>query len=118
MATEFAGQIPEYSVEEVYADQGQSWSEEADSRPEFRRLLDDAKAGKFDLLVTTSMDRLTRSVDNLLATIEQLREYGVGYISIHEELDLTGPKGQEVLTKLAASAKVLSSLHSDRAELG
>ena len=115
--TEFAGRYAEYTVVEIYAEQQghpASVLGEADSRPEYRRMMSDAKAGKFNLLITTSVDRLSRNVSSLLETVEKLREYGVGYKSIHEGLDLTGPMGAMMLTMLGAFAQLESSYHIDR----
>ena len=110
-AMAFAERVPYYTVVEVYVDQGQlAGPEEADRRPEFRRMMDDAKAGRFDVLVTTSVDRLSLNVVNLLETVRELHEYGVTYRSIRENLDFGGPMGEFMLAQLGAFAQMQSSM--------
>ena len=84
-AMAFAERVPYYTVEEVYVEQGQlAWPEEADRRPEYSRMIADAQAGKFDVLITTSVDQLSPDVGNLVEIVRQLKRCGVGYRSIHE----------------------------------
>ena len=112
-ATEFAGRLPEHSVGKAYVEVGHpAWKGKADERPEFRRMMDDAKAGKFDMLITTSVDRLTRNKVNLLEIVRELHEYGVTYKSIHENLDFSGPMGEFMLTQLGAFAEMQSLMLS------
>ena len=104
--SQVAGRVPWYNVEDVYTNQGQSaLPEEEARRPEYRLLTDDAQAGKFDLLVTTSMDRRARDLDAMLEITRQLKDYEVEYMTIHEDMGITGPKGEEVLTQLRAFAQ-------------
>ena len=108
-ATEFVGRLPDHSVAETYVEEGhQARKGKANERPEFQRVMDDAKAGKFDVLVTTSVDRLTRNTVNLLEIVRELREYGVTYKSTHEGLDFSGPMGEFMLTQLGAFAQMQS----------
>src|ERR1019366_7298318 len=61
-------------------------------RPEFERMMDDARRGVFDVLVIWSLDRFGRdTIGNLLA-VRDLDRIGVQIVSVKEAwLDTTGP---------------------------
>ena len=61
----------------IYRDEGKSGAIE--SRPAFQKMLTDAKAGKFDLLLTWKIDRLSRSTKTLLDTMDKFGEYDILY---------------------------------------
>jgi site-specific DNA recombinase len=52
-----------------------------------RRLLRDARLGKFDQVLVHSMDRLGRDARLILHTVGELEEYGVRVLSMTEEFD-------------------------------
>lgn len=54
-------------------------------RPEFHRMLNDARLKKFDLIYIWSLDRFSReSITNTLSYIKSLQKYGVGLVSLQE----------------------------------
>ena len=107
-ATEFIRRlVPQHSVAETYLETGHSvWTGEADLRPEFGRMMSDARAGRFDVLVSVSVDRLSRIPVTLVKTILQLDEYGVGYVSTREGIDLRGPSGKLIMHMMEAFAEL------------
>ena len=64
-------------------------------RPELNRALDYVRAG--DALVVWRLDRLGRSVRNLIDTVTGLTERQVGLVSLHESIDTTTSTGRLVL---------------------
>ncbi len=70
-----------------YVDEGISATLEIDKRKDLSRLIQDAKEGKFDIVVFKCIDRFFRSVEEYYACQKQLRQAGVTWISI-EEADL------------------------------
>ena len=60
-------------------------------RPELAACLDYLRAG--DTLVVPSLDRLSRSLQDLITIVAGLRRKGVGFRSLHEALDTTTPGG-------------------------
>ena len=118
-ATNYSELLPGYSITKKYVEKGHSaWKGKANTRPVYRQMMADARAGRFDLLVTTSVDRLSRNVVNLLDTVRELREYGVTYISLHENLNFSGPMGEFMLTQLGAFAQMQSSMLSAHTKRG
>ncbi|MFF3689800.1 recombinase family protein [Streptomyces sp. NPDC002187] len=65
-------------------------------REELRRALNCLREG--DTLVVPSLDRLGRSVQNLIAIVAGLRKRGVGFTSLHKALHTTTPGGRLVST--------------------
>jgi DNA invertase Pin-like site-specific DNA recombinase len=58
-------------------------------RPELKRLLDHLNRG--DVLVVWKLDRLSRSLKDLLLILERLEAIGAGFRSLTEAIDTTGP---------------------------
>ncbi len=58
-------------------------------RPELHRLLDHLRPG--DALAVWKLDRLSRSLKDVLRIMERLRNVGVGFRSLTEYVDTTSP---------------------------
>ncbi|WP_369252151.1 recombinase family protein [Streptomyces sp. R41] len=56
-----------------------------------------------DTLVVPSLDRLARSIQDLIAIVSGLRKRGIGFTSLHEALDTTTPGGRLVFHVFTAS---------------
>lgn len=59
------------------------------NRPEFKRMMQDAKDGKFDMIAVWKIDRLSRNLSHLLSTFEILQQNKVGFFSLKENIDFT-----------------------------
>jgi DNA invertase Pin-like site-specific DNA recombinase len=62
------------------------------SRPQLDRMLDHLREG--DVVVVWRLDRLGRSLKNLIALVEDLAERGVGFRSLSESIDTTTANGR------------------------
>lgn len=99
-----------FTIVETYVDGGRSASTgRTDRRPEYLRMMSDAKARKFDMVISTAIDRLSCSPSNFLVTVETLAESRVSYKSLGEDFDFSGPQGEFILTMLASMAQWYSS---------
>src|ERR1035437_7231442 len=63
-----------------------------------------------DTLVVLSLDRLSRSLQDLITLVVDLRRRGVGFKSLHEALDTTTPGGRLVFHVFAALAEFIREL--------
>ncbi|MEV6696210.1 recombinase family protein [Streptomyces sp. NPDC051453] len=63
-----------------------------------------------DTLVVPSLDRLGRSIQDLIAVVAGLRKRGIGFRSLHEALDTTTPGGRLVFHVFAALAEFIREL--------
>jgi DNA invertase Pin-like site-specific DNA recombinase len=77
-------------------------------RPELVACLEFMHAG--DTLVVPSLDRLSRSLQDLITTVGDLRRREVGFTSLHENLDTTTPGGRLVFHVFAALAEFIREL--------
>lgn len=85
-------------ITKVFSDYGVSGT--LASRPELDKAMAYVREGYVP--VVWKLDRLGRSTKNVLEAIERLKSNGVGFRSLTEGLDTTGPMGQAMLTVLAA----------------
>lgn len=87
------------------------------ARPQLDRLLDHLRAG--DVIVVTRLDRLARSILDLLNIVERVRDAGAGLRSLAEPwADTTTPAGRMVLTVFAGIAEFERSLIVERTSTG
>ena len=96
----------------IYVDQGVSGKTER--RPSLDRMVKDAKAGKFDILIVSRLDRLGRSAKHLLNLIDDLAHWNVSFISLAEQIDLTSPIGRMTLAVLSSVAQLERDIISER----
>jgi site-specific DNA recombinase len=71
-------------------------------RPAFTEALGDCEAGKLDILLTHQLDRFYRNLQLQLETLGQLGRWGVGYLSVTEQIDCSTPQGMLFLSTLGA----------------
>jgi site-specific DNA recombinase len=76
-----------------YVDEGVSGISIFEQRPAGARLLQDARAGKFDLMLIHRVDRLGRTLDPIRALHRDLAALGIEIQSLTEQLDIGGQLG-------------------------
>jgi DNA invertase Pin-like site-specific DNA recombinase len=64
-----------------------------------------ARRREIDVIVVWRLDRWGRSVADLMATLRELLDLGVGFVSLTEALDLTTPSGRAMAGMLAIFAE-------------
>ena len=99
-----------------YRDEGISGSK--DSRPALDRLMKDARAGKFDVVIVARFDRFARSVSHLLRALEEFNHLGVDFVSLSESIDTSTPMGKMIFTVLGAVAELERNLIKERVQMG
>lgn len=67
------------------------------NRPQFKKLLKDAKSKKFDILICYRLDRISRNVSDFSQLIKDLNKYNVNFVSIREQFDTTTPMGRAMM---------------------
>ena len=95
---------PNYKLVGTYGDLGISGKKE--SRPEFQRMLKDARAKKFDCIITKSISRFARNTRLLLQALEELDKLGIKVLFLEENIDSTAPTQKFLLTVLGALAEM------------
>lgn len=87
----------------IYRDKGQSGAKE--SRPALDLLLADLHKRKLTVLVVWALDRLARSLKQLLSIAEECSALGVDLISLKQNVDTTLPAGRLTFQVLGAVAE-------------
>ena len=107
-----------WEVVEVYIDHAISGAKGRDKRPGFDQMLKDANRRKFDVVMTWSIDRLGRSLRNLLETIEHLEATGVDLYFDQQNIDTTTPAGKLLFQVTGAFAEFERSMIRERVLAG
>jgi DNA invertase Pin-like site-specific DNA recombinase len=92
-----------WEIFDTYVDNGVTGKK--DSRPELNRLMADAHARRFDVVVCWRFDRFSRSVSHLCRALETFRALKINFVSMIEQIDTTTPAGTFVFHILAAVAE-------------
>lgn len=100
----------DYEVTKVYEDNSVSGYKARGEGTAFARMLDDARAGRFDVLIVRKLDRLARS----LSAIEALTAARVQVVTTDGELDLTTVNGRLIANMLTAVARAESETKAER----
>ena len=83
-----------WQVVQVYADNGVSGAKGRSQRPGLDALLKDASRGRFNVMLTWALDRLGRSLLDLLDTLSELETVGVALVLHQQAIDTTTPAGR------------------------
>lgn len=92
-----------WEIFDCYVDEGVSGKK--DSRPELNRLMADAHARRFDVIVVWRFDRFSRSVSHLCRALDTFHALKINFVSMIEQIDTTTPAGTFVFHVLAAVAE-------------
>jgi DNA invertase Pin-like site-specific DNA recombinase len=107
-----------WEIVETYSDAGISGAKGRDKRPGLDRMLNDAKRRKFDVVMAWAIDRLGRSLIDLLGTIQELEACGVDLFLEQQAIDTTTPAGKLMFQVCGAFAEFERSMIRQRVMLG
>jgi DNA invertase Pin-like site-specific DNA recombinase len=99
-----------WQVAEVYRDAGVSGAKGREQRPGLDTLLKDASRHKFDVVMAWAIDRLGRSLVDLLGTIQHLEAVGVDLYLDQQSIDTTTPAGKLLFQMTGAFAEFERSM--------
>ncbi len=105
-----------YEIVDEYIDEGERALKQ--NRPQYQRLLEDARRRKIDVILVYKLDRFSRSLKELVNTIALLKEQGVNFISYTEkDFDTTSATGQLMFHIVSAFAQFERDMISERTKL-
>lgn len=99
--------------DKVYIDK-QSGKDTA--RPELKKMLDFVREG--DVVYFESFSRLSRSLPDLLATLDTLEQKGVKWVSEKEQISTEGASGRLIVAVLGAIAQYEREINKERRDYG
>ena len=108
---------PNWTVVEKYIDEGITGTQ-AKKRPAFLRMLEDARSGKFDLIVTREVCRFARNVVDTLVVTRELKNIGVEVFFIDDNIWTMDGDGELRLSLMATLAQEESRSISENVTWG
>jgi DNA invertase Pin-like site-specific DNA recombinase len=107
-----------WQIVATYSDAGISGAKGRDSRPGLDQMLKDAQRRSFDVVMAWAIDRIGRSLVDLLNTIETLKATGVDLYLDQQSIDTTTPSGKLMLHLTGAFAEFERSMIQARIHAG
>ena len=108
---------PNWEVLNKYIDEGITGTQ-AKKRPAFLQMIEDAKKGKFDLIVTREVCRFARNTVDTLVTTRELKNIGVEVYFVEDNIWTMDGDGELRLTIMATLAQEESRKTSERVKAG
>ena len=105
-----------WKVYKEFSDEGYTGSNT--KRPAFTEMRQEARKRKFDILLVWKLDRLSRSLKDLINTLDELGHVGINFISYDNNLDTTTPTGKLVFQIIGAVAEFEKDIIRERVVAG
>lgn len=106
-----------YNVYRVYEDAGIS-AKDMDHRPEFKKMLEDVKNKKVNVIVSYKLDRLTRSVRDLETLISELEKYDCSLECAMDDINTSTANGRFFVRMLTVLSQLEIERVSERTKFG
>ena len=107
-----------WEVDKVYKDRGISGSKGRDKRPAFDALHKAAARREIDIVMAWSVDRLGRSLQDLVAFLSEIHAVGVDLFLHQQGLDTTTPAGKALFQMMGVFAEFERSMIQERVRAG
>jgi DNA invertase Pin-like site-specific DNA recombinase len=115
--TEFAKRAG-YEIVEEYEDHGVSGAKGRDKRPEFDRMLKDATRRQFDIILAWSVDRLGRSLQDLVGFLNEVHDVGCDLYLHQQGVDTTTTGGKALFQMMGVFAEFEREIIRERINAG
>jgi DNA invertase Pin-like site-specific DNA recombinase len=102
----------------VYRDHGISGAKGRDKRPAFNALTRDASQRKFDMVMAWSVDRLGRSLQDLVAFLSELHALNIDLFLHQQGLDTTTPAGKALFQMMGVFSEFERAMIAERVRAG
>ena len=105
-------------IGKVYKDHGISGAKGRDKRPAFDALCRDAAQRKFDVVMAWSVDRLGRSLQDLVGFLSELHAMRIDLFLRQQGLDTTTPAGKAMFQMMGVFAEFERAMIQERVRAG
>jgi DNA invertase Pin-like site-specific DNA recombinase len=107
-----------WTVVKVYRDQGVSGAKSRQDRPAFDTLCKDASRRQFDLIAAWSVDRLGRSLQDLIGFLTEIHALGVNLFLHQQGVDTITPAGKALFQMMGVFAEFERAMIQERVKAG
>ncbi len=107
-----------WDVVEIYEDHGISGSKGREDRPAFNKLLKDATRRKFDVVMVWSVDRLGRSLQELVRFLEEVHSLNIDLFLHRQGIDTTTAGGKALFGMMGVFAEFERAMIQERVKAG
>lgn len=105
--------LNDVSCERIFVE---TYSGKSKNRPELQRMIDTLREG--DIVVVQRLDRLGRSLKDLIELLDGFKQQGVQFISLNEKIDTTTAIGELAFHMIGSIAQFERRLISERTKAG
>jgi DNA invertase Pin-like site-specific DNA recombinase len=105
-------------IAKVYRDYGVSGAKGRDKRPEFDKLCRDATNRRFDVIMAWSVDRLGRSLQDLVAFLSEIHALKIDLYLHQQGLDTATPAGKAMFQMMGVFAEFERAMIQERVRAG
>ena len=102
-----------YDLFEIYRDEGKS-GKDIKGRKAMSKMLDEAQARKFQAIFIYKLDRFSRSLKDLIETIEKLKGWGIDFVSLQDKIETTSASGKLMFHIISAFAEFERNVTGER----
>ena len=107
-----------WDIVSVYRDEGISGAKGRVERPAFDALCKDAARRQFDMVMAWSVDRLGRSLQDLVGFLFELHALGIDLMLHQQGLDTTTPAGKAMFQMMGVFAEFERAMIRERVKAG
>lgn len=107
-----------WQIVATFADEGISGAKGRDKRPDLDHMLKDATRGKFDVVMAWAVDRMGRSLPDLVGTLQDLHGAKVDLFLHQQAIDTTTPAGRAMFGMMGVFAEFERSMIQARVKAG
>lgn len=114
---EYIERQPEWDLYDIYADEGISGTS-TKKRGAFNRMINDARLGRLELIITKEISRFARNTLDSIQYIRELKKMGVGVLFMNDDMNTLNESSEFLLTLKASMAQEESRNTSQRVKWG
>lgn len=105
----------DFMLDNIYVDHASGGDK---SRPALDMMMKDARCHRFQAVLVTKIDRIARSLVNLVNMMQELDHLGINFICLDQPIDLKSPQGKFMLGILGAAAEYERDMIRERVREG
>jgi DNA invertase Pin-like site-specific DNA recombinase len=105
-----------WAIYKIYADKGFSGAKP--SRPALDEMWADCRKRRIDVVAVWALDRLSRSLKELIGALEQFRQLGIDFVCLKQDLDTSTSAGRLLFHVIASVCEFERDLVRDRTVAG